>query len=307
MRILYFGMTGSFSLPPFNLLAQSEHEIVAVIAPAEREQTSPVAQRRPLPAADDPFEIPLIADQADPTLVERAWALGIPVYALRRPGAEEFLDLVRHWQVDVACVACFNRILPLELLTLPTHGFLNLHPSRLPNYRGPDPIFWQLRDGVEPMGVTVHWMNAGVDTGDIAAQAPVVLQDGLAWAEIERRCAEVGAQLLLDVCNRLEQRNVQPVVQAGGSYQPSPRNKDFTIPVTWTARRAFNFIRGTQAWGIPYSIHLNGSNVDVDGEPVRLAAVLAWTDAAIEPGTVLGQDGFILIGMAEGTLVAYTM
>ncbi|MEZ4833421.1 MAG: formyltransferase family protein [Caldilineaceae bacterium] len=59
------------------------------------------------------------------------------------------------------------------------HGFLNLHPSLLPHYRGPDPIFWQLRDGVEPMGVTVHWMDVGVDTGDIAAQAPVALEDGL--------------------------------------------------------------------------------------------------------------------------------
>lgn len=297
MRILYCGMTGNFSLPPFNLLAQSGHEIVAVVVPADPGQTRPVAKRYPLPSAGDPFEIPLIHDQRDPTIVERAWALGIPVYALRRPGAEEFRDLVRQWQVDVACVACFSRILPVDLLTLPTHGFLNLHPSLLPNYRGPDPIFWQLHDGVEPLGVTVHWMDAGVDTGDIAAQAPVVLEDGLTWAEIERCCAEVGAQLLLDICNRLEQGNVQPVPQIGGSYQPSPRTEDFTIPLTWTARRAFNFIRATQAWGVPHTVDLNG-------EPIHLASVLGWTEDCAEPGTVLGQDGFVLIGMAEGTLVA---
>ncbi|MEZ4640893.1 MAG: formyltransferase family protein [Caldilineaceae bacterium] len=58
---------------------------------------------------------------------------------------------MRQSRVDVACVACFNRIFPADLLTLP-HGFLNLHPSLLPHYRGPDPIFWQLRDGVQTDG-----------------------------------------------------------------------------------------------------------------------------------------------------------
>lgn len=305
MRILYFGMTGNFSLPPFNLLAQSKHEIVAVVVPAGPGQTDPVAQYRPLSAGDDPLEITLIADQGDPTIVERAWALGIPVYAIRRPGAQEFLDLVRQWQVDVACVACFSRILPAHLLALPTHGFLNLHPSLLPNYRGPEPIFWQLRDGVEALGVTIHWMDAGVDTGDIATQAPVVVEDGLTWAEIERRCADAGAQLLLDVCNKLEQEKVERIPQVGGSYQLSPCVADFSVQTTWTARRAFNFIRGTRAWGIPHTVNIDGA--DLDGDPIRLASVLAWTDDSAEPGSVLGHDGFVIIGMAKGTLVAESL
>lgn len=296
MRILFFGMTGAFSLPPFDLL-HNRHEIVAVVVPADRGQTAAVAPRTPLPVVGGSLEIPLIVDQAEATIVERAWALGIPVYALRRPGAVEFLDLVRRWQVDVACVACFSRILPADLLTLPTHGFLNLHPSRLPHHRGPDPIFWQLREGVDPLGVTVHWMDAHVDTGDIAAQAAVFLDEGISWGEIERRCAEIGASLLLDVCAALEQGSARRIPQTGGSYQPSPRLEDFTIPLAWTARRAFNFMRGTQAWGIPYTLQH-------DGAPLRLSRALAWTDDPAEAGSIIGQDGFVLIGMAEGTLIA---
>ncbi len=298
MRILFFGMQGTFSVPPFDVLQNSRHEVAAVIVPARRGQQTALAPLRPVPPVEDGLEIPLIRDGEEQSIVERAWQAGIAAFEVSRPHAREFVDQVSQWQPDVACVACFSRILPPALLAIPRHGFLNLHPSRLPHYRGPDPIFWQLRDGLNPLGVTVHWMDAALDTGDIAAQESVTYVDGMSWAEIERRCADVGARLLLDVVDALESGEAQRRAQGeGGSYQPAPTAADFVIPYTWTARRAFTFIRGTQVWGLPYTVETRGA-------PIRLARALAWTDESAVPGAVTGQDGFLLIEMADGTLIA---
>ncbi|MEZ4833420.1 MAG: hypothetical protein R2873_15790 [Caldilineaceae bacterium] len=99
------------------------------------------------------------------------------------------------------------------------------------------------------------------------------------------------------MCAGLEQGNAQRIPQVGGSYQPSPSAEDFAIPVTWTARRAFNFIRGVQAWGVRFTVQRAGA-------PLRLSSALAWTDDPAEPGSVVGKDGLVLVGMAEGTLIA---
>jgi methionyl-tRNA formyltransferase len=297
MRLLFFGMRGIFSLLSCESVIASGRQLLAVVIPAEdRTAAAPFAPLSP-PPVEESLELPMLSSFVEQSIVQRAWEQGIPVYEVSRPGASTFLDWVRNLHADVACVACFNRILPAALLDLPQHGFLNLHPSRLPHYRGPEPIFWQLRDGVNPVGVTVHWMSEALDKGDIAAQSDVPLPDGEDWRSIERRCAERGGSLMVDVLDRLEtgqiKRRPQP---AGGSYQPMPSADDFAIDLGWQARRAYNFMRGTQSWGMSYP--LRGFDA-----PIRLAAAVEWS-ATGEPGRVERHGDLLHIGLATGTLIA---
>lgn len=297
MRVFFLGMQGSFSLPPLQALLSSAHEITAVLVPAEEEQPSGVLEQlRPEPAPVD--ELSLFSPYVAQTLVTEAWRHEIPVYAVNQLRDPQLAQWLRDQAPDVACVACFNRIIPLSLLSIPHHGFLNLHPSHLPHYRGPEPLFWQLRNGVNPVGITVHWMDAGVDTGDIAAQTDVPLPDGLRWTEIEQTVASEGAGLLVAVLDAIAQGTVtrRPQVEEG-SYQPLPGVEDFRLSLDWTAQRAFNFMRGTAAWGMPYDLI-------VGEETLQLTNAWGWIASDRQPGQIKRVGERLEIGFAQGVLVA---
>lgn len=292
MRVLFFGMDGVFSHAPLDALLAAGVEVCAVALPAPRE--SPFAVRHMRPPAG---LIPLAQPASQQGIAGRAWERGLPLLELARPAAPDSLATLRALRPDAACVACWPRRIPAALLTLPPHGFLNLHPSLLPNYRGPEPLFWVLRDGAQP-GVTVHFMDAALDTGDIAAQAPLGLPDGVSLAQAERRCAEAGGRLLIDVLAQLAagtlQRRPQP---PGGSYYGAPGPADFTLDAGWSARRAFNFMRAAAEWGEPFTLV-------VGGEMLRLREALAC-----EPGATIGAPftrtgDTVRVQLADGVLVA---
>jgi hypothetical protein len=101
----------------------------------------------------------LIDDPADTLSV--AWAAGLPVLAARDLAHADTLTTLAEFQADVACVACFTRRIPPAVLNRPRLGFLNIHPSLLPAYRGPEPVFWQLhQERRPPASPSITWMKA---------------------------------------------------------------------------------------------------------------------------------------------------
>jgi methionyl-tRNA formyltransferase len=256
MRVIFCGTLCDFSTTPLRLLIEAGHDLRAVLIPSARSVSG-----HPLVPLSPPHvaAIPLIESTSAPSLVATAWEHEIPVYQVNRLAATATIDTFRQWQADVACVACFPRRLPASLLVLPRHGFLNVHPSLLPHYRGPYPLFWQLRHGDRRFGVTIHFMNEHWDSGDIAAQSKIDLPDGISGEEADRTLADYGAELLLDVLNQLEQdrltRQPQP---PGGSYFSTPQAADFEIETAWSAQHAFNFMRGTGEWQRAYPIDIGG-------------------------------------------------
>jgi methionyl-tRNA formyltransferase len=141
-------------------------------------------------------------------------------------------------------------------------------------------------------------MDDGVDTGDIAAQVAVPLPDGIAWGAVEERCAEAGAALLVSVLAALEEGRAVRQPQLGtATTQPIPARDDFAISIEWTAQRAFNFMRGTAAWGMPY--RLEGAE-----KQLLLYRAVDWLAVESEPGRIKEVGDRLHIGLAEGVLVA---
>lgn len=266
MRVLVLGMGGQYTQIVLERLLNADAEVCALLLSGP--QLHPLLPKAAPPP--DPFALPLLDSFVQPNALHLAWQQGIPVYESGPLSAPGLSDLFRQLVPDVACVACFERILPARLLGLPRHGFLNVHPSLLPHFRGPEPLFWQLRAGVNPVGVTVHWMDAGLDTGDLAGQRPVPLADGISGREAEARCAAAGGDLLAEVLGQLASGRIERRPQpSGGSYQPAPRADDFRVEQSWTARRVFNFMRGTGEWGYPYP-------AEIDGQEWLLSGALGW-------------------------------
>ncbi len=256
MRVIFFGTPGIFSAAPLRLLIEAGHDVCAVIMPSEQ-----LIRGRPIAPLIPPelTAIPLITATSTPSIVSLAWEHHLAVYQVSRLAAAQTYETLKAWQAEVACVACFPKRIPSALLAAPRWGFLNVHPSLLPHYRGPHPLFWMLQRGERRFGATIHFMDEQLDTGDIAAQAEFDLPDGLWGEQIDSALSHCGAELLLDVLHQLERnllaRRAQP---PGGSYFSAPQASDFTIDISWSAQRAFNFMRGTDEWQRTYPIEVAG-------------------------------------------------
>jgi methionyl-tRNA formyltransferase len=248
--ILFLGMFGELSLRPLAALLEAGATVRAVLVPASGATAS--APQRLTPPEPRHDGLPVVSGYPIRNIVTLAWEHDIPVYeagSLSHPNLLAF-------QPDVIAVSCFPRLLPPSLLALPTLGALNLHPSLLPKYRGPEPLFWQFQQGETRTGVTLHFMNERPDAGDILLQTQVPFADGITGAEAERLCALAGSRLLVEGVKLLSGGNLsrQKQNEVEATYFPHPTRADFVIPTNWPARQAFNFMRGASGWPWPFEI-----------------------------------------------------
>lgn len=296
MRILFFGLPAGVSAVALRGLLDDGRDVAGVVLPADAVphllvDTAPVARLEP-PAVAGGLSLSLNEPAG---LLELAWARGLPVLAVRAFDSPDAMATLTELSPDAAVVACFTRRISAAVLALPRFGFLNLHPSLLPLYRGPQPLFWQLHDGART-GATVHYLDEGLDTGDIAAQAAVDLPGGVSGPEAEQRLALAGLGLLRGVLDDLAAGVVRREPQGEGSYRRAPTDADFALSTEWPARQAFNFMRGTADWGRPYP-------VEVDGRTEWLAAADEWSLTELDRPSVR-HGRHILIRFSPGVLYA---
>ncbi len=278
MRILYLGSLNEFSRIPLQMLLKAGVDICAVWVPF-----SVMVAYHKIPSSR------LRASLSELGLPP--WAQGVPVewiFDFDVSFMDEAMDLLdgiidlsarklKALAPDVVCVACLEQRIPSDLLAIPKHGFLNLHPSLLPRYRGPAPLFWQFRAGERWTGVTVHWMDASLDTGDIAGQRRTPLPSGITGPEADRLLGTLAGELLIQVLTELEAGRIARRPQRpGGSYYSWPQAEDFRLETRWPARRAYNFMRGTAEWARPYPVR-------VAGEELWLGGVLEYSEGESLP------------------------
>lgn len=296
MRLIYFGMPGRLSGPPLLALLAAGFDVAALVVPAPP-GAPPLAELPRLTPA--PMPLLMAGKPPPPSAIQVAAARGLPVLAASRAGAGALAAEMAARGADLACVVCWPWRLPPELLAVPRHGFFNLHPSLLPDLRGPEPLFWAFQEGRARTAVTLHWMDEGLDTGDIALQRPLELPAGLGWDEAEARAGALGAELLGEAVPLLERGALPRRPQGpGGSFRAAPGPADFAIDLAWTAERAFRFMRGTAAWGYPYAVALPGDAT------LRLGAAVGYDPAGALAVTHELGDGLARLRMGRGVLVA---
>jgi methionyl-tRNA formyltransferase len=211
-------------------------------------------------AAPEPLssEIPLQRSFVMGGLMESAWTRGIPVFSAGthngRPDRE--IDTsVKAQNPSLIVVACWPARLPGWLLEIPEHGGINIHPSRLPNFRGPVPLFWQRRAGLDEGAVTIHEMSARIDEGAVYGRTEILFPDGAAMEELDGIAGGAGGEAAATVVTAIAAGLARPVPQPpGGSYQSYPRAEDFSLSTSWSARHAWNFMRAAESFGVPFTI-----------------------------------------------------
>ncbi|RKZ67214.1 MAG: hypothetical protein DRQ44_05920 [Gammaproteobacteria bacterium] len=246
MNILYIGSSGVLSLIPFQKLLSSEHSVTAVGV------LNPIVLHDKIIALEN-SSLSLHADQQN-----------IPVIDLSQP-MDLIIEQCKKISIDIILMSCFGKRLSEEMVALAKLGCFNMHPSLLPSYRGPEPIFWQMKYGSEA-GVSWHLVTNDFDAGDVVKQKVVILDDGASYQEISDAMADEGASLMMEMLTELSIANlsVSPQDQALSSYYPYPTKQDFVIDISWSSQHAFNFMRATEAFSYPYFCEIGNHHYMLD-------------------------------------------
>jgi methionyl-tRNA formyltransferase len=232
---------------------------------------------------------------AEPAVKVAAARLGLPVMQPERVRAPEVEQALRALAPDLFVVVAYGRILPQALLDVPRRGPWNVHASLLPRLRGAAPIQWAIIRGDARTGVAVMRMEAGLDTGPVAAVREVAIDDDDTAATLGLKLATVGAPLLVETLPAILDGSVRLTVQDGAAATLAPplTKEDGRLRFDAPARTVSARARGVDPWP--------GATALLDGEPVRLfrPRVLAGPPGGA-PGEVLGlRAGGLAVACAD--------
>ncbi|MEW6724068.1 MAG: formyl transferase [Bacillota bacterium] len=135
-------------------------------------------------------------------LVEMARKRGIPLYVVSDHNGEECLAHLSSIKPDIVITAN-TRVLKSKVLAQAAIGTINLHKSKLPQYAGLESIFWALYHGEKKLGVTVHLVTSGIDTGDIICQRTFAVEPGDTLQTLDKKANELGAELMVEAVRLL--------------------------------------------------------------------------------------------------------
>ncbi len=179
----------------------------------------------------------------------------IPYNFIWKKNSTEIADWIESLNPDLIVVFSMSQLLKDDILKIPRLGVINLHPSFLPNYRGANPDFWQYHDMEMNPGVTVHYVNAGEDTGDIIYQERVHIPLGAkSPARLDKLIGELGVSLMLKAIDAIAQGNAPRIPQPAQSPTPRARNlkpEEHTQIIDWQhwpIERVWHVLRGTELW-----------------------------------------------------------
>lgn len=288
LRIVYLGMPGAFSSLPLQLLLANDIGITTV------------AMKKSLSAWQPDHRLAVTQPGGYINLAELASSANIPLWELIDVNSDEVLCALQKLDPDLVLVACFPDRLPDSFLHTPRYGCYNLHPSLLPAYRGPAPMFWQFYMDEKVTGVSLHKMSKELDGGEIVAAREVVLQPGLSGMQADIRLATVGGEMMLALIEQIQsgQLSLSPQGDEGRSYFPWPTENDFYLDPQWSAEHAYHFMRGTSHWGRPYLVMSPG----LDLPP--LCQAVAFDDSRTLATEYEQQGNELLIRFSPGVLRA---
>ena len=277
VKVAFFG-TPAFAVPTLLALLASGHRVVAAVTQPDR----PRGRGQRVGA--------LPAKQA-------ALDLGVPVLQPERLRDAAFLHALRRYGVDLAVVVAYGRVLPGEVLTLPSLGFLNVHASLLPRYRGAAPVHRAILAGEPETGVTVMRVVEALDAGPILASDVRHIGSDETSDEVELDLACRGASLLVETIKALVEGRAQerPQDDRVATYAPRLVKRDGLIDWSRPARRIHDQVRGLWPWPHAFT-YLGGERLQI----LRTSVTDLATDAR-HPGDVVEAHGDrLLIAAGDG-------
>lgn len=282
MRLVFAG-TPAVALPSLEALAASSHEVVAVVTRPD----APAGRGRRLVRSP-------VGEWAD--------AHGVPVLTPRRPSEPEFLDALAGLAPDCCPVVAYGALVPRTALDVPKHGWVNLHFSLLPAWRGAAPVQRAVMAGDEVTGATTFVLEEGLDTGPVLGMLTETVRPRDTSGDLLGRLAEAGAGLLVATLDGLESGALAPRPQSPDGVSLAPKitvdeaRVDWTLPAFAVDRRVRGCTPEPGAW------------TTLRGERVRLGPVEPLPagqsgESALGPGVVEAGKRAVRVGTGAGDVL----
>ena len=283
MRVVFAG-TPDVAVPSLRLLIESpQHEVVGVISrPDAAAGRGRKEVRSPIAALADEY--------------------GIDVVTPRRLSDAGVLDRLRSWRPDCGAVVAYGGLVPPGLLTLPTHGWINLHFSVLPSWRGAAPVQHAIAAGDEVTGATTFELEEGLDTGPVYGIITEAIGSADTSGDLLERLAGAGSHLLVSTLDGIEDGSLTPVAQSstGVSHAPKVGVDDarirWDLPAHIIDRRIRAHTPAPGAWttldgarikvGPVEILDAGGDRAPTPGAAGSLRVAKKWVDVATATGPV---------------------
>ncbi len=279
MNLVFMGTPEFARVSLQKIIESGRHQVVAVVTVPDKPQGRGL-KLKPSPVKE-------LAVQHD-----------LPLLQPESLKDENFVQALKAFSADVFIVVAF-KILPPQVFNIPPKGTVNLHASLLPAYRGAAPINWAIIKGEKETGVTTIFINERVDEGNILLQRKVAIEENMTAGELHDLLAEVGAEVLLETLDALEEDAVVPQKQDDRLASKAPKitkeicHLNFNQP----AEKVHNWIRGLSPYPAAF-VYWQGKQLKLfRSRPVTLQS---RTD---EPGTIVkvGKN-FFTVACASGAV-----
>jgi len=240
---------------------------------------------------------------------EAALGAHLPVHQPEKIRAPEVQQLLQKLAPDVIVIIAYGQIISARLLSIPRLGWINLHASLLPKYRGAAPINWAIANGEARTGLTIMRIDAGMDTGDILLQREMEIGPKETAPELAARMSETGAPLMEETLHRLAAGTIVPRPQNDSEATVAPilKKEDGRIDWNLSALEIYNRMRGFAPWPGAYTT-FRDQTCHVWAEPIlEVASPSAEVHGSPSlanphwgPGTLFGakNDWFVSCGNA---------
>jgi methionyl-tRNA formyltransferase len=236
---------------------------------------------------------------SSPPVKEAALAAGIPVHQPEKIRSPETQTLLQTLAPDVIVIIAYGQIIPARLLSIPKLGWINLHASLLPKYRGAAPINWAIANGETTSGLTTMRIDAGMDTGDMLLQEKIEIAPDETAPSVTKKMSEAGAPLMAETLRGIASAKLPPQPQSHeeATYAPLLKKEDGRIDWNRPAQEIYNRMRGFDPWPGAYT-SFRGQTCRLWAEPFSLRTL-----TGSPPGTILQDDSQILIACGHATLL----
>ena len=277
MKIVFCG-TPQFAVPTLKfLLTQQEFEIAAVITQPDR----PSGRGMKLTASP---------------VKEAAVAAGVVVHQPEKIRAPEMQATLEAIAPDCVVIIAYGQIIPARLLPIAKQGWINLHASLLPKYRGAAPINWAIVNGETVSGITTMRIDAGMDTGEMLLTHEMEIGANETAPELAARMSEAGAPLMVETLRGIAAGTLSGRAQdaSAATYAPMMKREDGRVDWSRTAREIYDRMRGFAPWPGAFST-LRGKTCQILGRPSE------DTRGGQEPGTIHVRQSGIYVSCGGAT------
>jgi len=283
MRLIFMGTPDFAAASLRRIYDEGRHEVCAVFTQPDR------PKNRGMKLIFSPVK-------------ELALSHGTEVFQPETLRGGEAEGIIRSLAPDIIVVVAYGRIIPKEILEIPTKGCINVHGSLLPKYRGAAPIQWSVLNGDREAGVTTMYLSEKMDTGDIIAKRAVTVGDYETSGELFERLMNIGAELLLETLKDIKNGTAARIKQDESEAVYVRQLSKEDSPIDWTlgSEQVINKIRGLNPW--PMAV------ANFSGKEFKIHAALKTgrcTDKQAGEIVSAGKDG-LEVACGDGKTILIT-